>query len=110
MPPFQTLDDLNPKGKRVLVRLDLNLPIQNDHVTDLTRLERSLPTLRELITKGAKVIVLANRGRPLKGDLSLSLAPIAQALKKAMAPTPVLFCKAAQGPLVEATIGHLHEG
>ncbi|HUX78125.1 MAG TPA: phosphoglycerate kinase [Alphaproteobacteria bacterium] len=110
MPNFLTLDDLNARGKRVLVRLDLNLPIQNGQVTDLTRLERSLPTLKELVSQGAKVIVLAHLGRPKGEDKSLTLAPIAQALAKAMAPTPVRFCEAAQGPLVEKAIGALQTG
>ncbi len=110
MPNFRTLDDLNAHGKRVLVRLDLNLPIQNGRVTDLTRLERSLPTLKELASQGAKVIVLAHFGRPKGEDKSLTLAPIAQALAKAMAPTRVEFCEACQGPLVEKAIDALHKG
>ena len=90
MTDFFTLDDLNPAGKRVLVRLDLNLPLQNGQVTDRTRLERSLPTLKELASKGAKVIVMAHLGRPKGVDKALTLAPIAQALKEAC-PRPCPF-------------------
>lgn len=107
---FLTLDELNAHGKRVLVRLDLNLPIQNGQVTDTTRLERSLPTLKELAAQGAKVIVLAHLGRPKGEDPSLTLRPIAEALKKGMAPTSVSFCEAYQGSRVEEAIQSLHEG
>ncbi len=110
MSPFLTLDHVDVRGKRVLVRLDLNLPLQNGHVSDLTRLERSLPTLKELASHGAKIIILSHLGRPKGIDQSLTLAPIAEALKKAMAPTPVFFCETSQGPLVEKAIQNLHMG
>ena len=74
---FKTLDDLTDiAGKRVLVRVDLNVPVKDGQVTDATRIERVVPTIRELSEKGAKVILLAHFGRP-KGepvaDMSLSL-------------------------------------
>ena len=74
---FKTLDDLTDiAGKRVLVRVDLNVPVKDGHVTDATRIERVVPTMAELSGKGAKVILLAHFGRP-KGepvaDMSLSL-------------------------------------
>jgi phosphoglycerate kinase len=74
---FKTLDDLTDiAGKRVLVRVDLNVPVKDGKVTDATRIERVVPTIRELSEKGAKVILLAHFGRP-KGepvaDMSLSL-------------------------------------
>jgi len=77
MPAFKTLDDLHDiAGKRVLVRVDLNVPVSEGRVTDATRIERVAPTIRELAEKGAKVILLAHYGRP-KGqpvaDMSLSL-------------------------------------
>jgi phosphoglycerate kinase len=107
---FRTLDDAQVKGKRVLVRLDLNLPLQNGFITDMSRLERSLPTLKELVLKGAKVIVLTHLGRPKGVDSSLSLAPIADALKDALSPTPVFFCAASSGPQVEKAIQILKDG
>jgi phosphoglycerate kinase len=77
MPSFKTLDDLNDiAGKRVLVRVDLNVPVKDGKVTDVTRIERVAPTILELSQKGAKVILLAHFGRPKDGpspDLSLSL-------------------------------------
>jgi len=56
---FRTLDDLSPKGKIVLLRVDLNVPMQNGQVSDMTRIERVLPTIRELTAKGGKVVLLA---------------------------------------------------
>lgn len=110
MPHVKTLDDLEAAGKRVLVRLDLNLPLQEGKVADLTRLERSLPTLKELASKKAKIIVMAHLGRPKGKDNTYTLAPIAEALKKAMAPTPVFFCKEPQGSHVKEAIDRLGEG
>lgn len=110
MGTFSTLDRLNAADKRVLLRLDLNLPLQNGRLTDLTRLERSLPTLRELVSQGAKVIVLAHLGRPKGEDKSLTLAPISHALEQALSPTPVHFCEAAHGPLVTKAIQDLGTG
>jgi len=110
MQDFLTLDHLQAYGKRILVRLDLNLPIHKGHVTDLTRLIRSLPTLKELTAMGGKVIVMTHLGRPRGVDPSLTLAPIADALKQAMAPIPVFFSEACQGPLVEEKIQSLHPG
>ncbi len=86
MPAFKTLDDLTDiSGKRVLVRVDLNVPVADGKVTDKTRLERVAPTILELSEKGAKVILLAHFGRP-KGepvaDMSLSL--IAPALEEVL--------------------------
>ncbi|MBB3646821.1 phosphoglycerate kinase [Rhizobium sp. BK619] len=77
MPSFKTLDDLSDiRGKRVLVRVDLNVPVKDGKVTDTTRIERVAPTILELSEKGAKVILLAHFGRPKDGpspELSLSL-------------------------------------
>ena len=77
MATFKTLDDLTDiTGKRVLVRVDLNVPVKDGKVTDATRIERVAPTILELSEKGAKVILLAHFGRPKDGpspDLSLGL-------------------------------------
>ncbi len=108
--PFLTLDHLQAHSKTILVRLDLNLPLVGGQVSDLTRLERSLPTLRELVLQGAKVVVMAHLGRPQGEDKSLSLAPIFKALKDALAPTPVFFCPVAHGPRVMEAIHALHKG
>ncbi|MFN3547924.1 MAG: phosphoglycerate kinase [Mesorhizobium sp.] len=81
MPDFRTLDDIGDvTDKRVLLRVDLNVPMKDGKVTDATRIERVAPTIEELSDKGAKVILLAHFGRPKDGpDPALSLAPIAAA-------------------------------
>lgn len=107
---FKTLDDFNAQGKCVLIRLDLNLPLKDGQVSDLTRLERSLPTLKELTSRGAKVILLSHLGRPKGVDPSLSLKPIAIALEEAMRPTPVEFCDAPYGPAVQQAIDDMPTG
>ena len=79
---FRTLDDVDPKGKRVLLRVDLNVPMENGRVTDATRLERVAPTIIEISGKGGKVILLAHFGRPKGRDAKDSLKPVAEALAK----------------------------
>ncbi len=105
-----SLDTLDASGKRVLVRLDLNLPFHKGKITDLTRLQRALSTVKDLVASGAKVIIMAHLGRPKGIDKSLSLAPIAKALQEAMTPTPVFFCKASQGLPVTQAIQTLKNG
>lgn len=80
MTGFRTLDEAQVSGKRVLVRVDLNVPVKDGQVTDATRIERVAPTIIELADKGAKVILLAHFGRP-KGEANseMSLQPIAAA-------------------------------
>ena len=62
--PFRTLDEANVSGKRVLLRVDLNVPTENGRVTDTTRIERVAQTIEEIAAKGGKVILLAHFGRP----------------------------------------------
>jgi phosphoglycerate kinase len=81
MTDFRTLHDCDFAGRRVLLRVDLNVPVKDGKVTDATRIERVLPTIRELSDGGAKVILLAHFGRP-KGERNhdMSLKPIAEAV------------------------------
>ncbi len=85
MPAFRTLDDVDVSGKRVVIRLDLNVPMENGAVTDTTRIDRVIPTLKELLQKRAAVIILAHFDRP-KGKVvpEMSLKPVAPALEKAL--------------------------
>lgn len=66
---LHTLDEVDVKDKRILLRVDLNLPMENGRVSDATRIERILPTIQELSKKGGKVILLAHFGRPKDADL-----------------------------------------
>ena len=79
---FHTLDDASLSGKRVLVRVDLNVPMEEGRVTDATRIDRILPTIREIADKGGKVILLAHFGRPKGVDPKESLKPVAAELAK----------------------------
>jgi phosphoglycerate kinase len=88
--PFRTLDDVDVKGKRVLLRVDLNVPMENGRVTDATRLERVAPTITEISSKGGKVILLAHFGRPKGHDPKESLKPVAAALSDVIK-KPVAF-------------------
>ena len=74
---FRTLDHADLKGKRVLVRVDLNVPVENGVVSDATRIERMAPAITEIAAKGAKVILLSHFGRPKGRDASQSLKPVA---------------------------------
>lgn len=79
---YRSLNEATLNGKRVLVRLDLNVPMDNGAITDATRIERVIPTLRTLLEKGARVIILSHFGRPKGRDESQSLRPVATALAK----------------------------
>jgi len=71
---FRTLDDVDVKGKRVLLRVDLNVPMENGRVTDATRLERVAPTISEISDKGGRVVLLAHFGRPKGRDAKIAEA------------------------------------
>ena len=77
---MRTLKDLDPRGKRILVRVDYNVPIKEGKVQDETRILESLPTLRHLLDQGASLVLLSHLGRPKGVDPKYSLAPVAEAL------------------------------
>jgi phosphoglycerate kinase len=107
---FRTLDDADLAGKRVLVRVDLNVPMENGNVTDATRIDRILPTIREIAEKGGKVILLAHFGRPKGGAAEAnSLKPIAPALSQHLG-RPVAFAPDCIGKAAQAAVVKLHEG
>ncbi|MGX1743330.1 phosphoglycerate kinase [Bosea sp. NPDC055353] len=90
MSAFRTLDDADLAGKRVLVRVDLNVPMDGDKVSDTTRIDRILPTIREIADKGGKVVLLAHFGRPKGRDDKNSLRQVVSALTEALG-RPVTF-------------------
>jgi phosphoglycerate kinase len=104
---FRPLDRLDPKGKRVVVRVDLNVPVENGRVTDATRIERVVPTLRELLDNGAAVIILAHFDRP-KGKVvpEMSLRPVAPVLEQHLGrPIRFVFTDWRSPPAVDAKPG-----
>ena len=110
MTAFKTLDDLDASNRTVLVRLDLNVPMKDGRVTDPTRIDRILPTVRELREQGAKVVILAHLGRP-KGrrESSMSLAPVAEALGEALG-ARVAFAEDCVGEAAEQAVRKLEAG
>jgi phosphoglycerate kinase len=107
---FKTLDDMDVTGKRCMVRVDLNVPMEDGKVTDTTRIERILPTIREIADKGGKVILLAHFGRP-KGQIvpEMSLAPVTHTLSE-MLGRPVAFGTDCVGPMAEAAVSQMKNG
>src|SRR5215469_11287426 len=106
---FRTLDDVDVKGKRVLLRVDLNVPMESGRVTDTTRLERVAPTITEISDKGGKVILLAHFGRPKGRDPKESLKPVAEALAKVIK-KPVAFADDCIGEPAQKAIAAMKDG
>ena len=107
---FRTIDDFDPSGRRVLLRADLNVPLRDGRITDLTRIERVSPTIKELADRGARVIVLSHFDRPKgKRVASMSLAPVAEALGAVLGAT-VRFCPDCIGPDAEHAAAALAPG
>ncbi len=107
---FATLDDFDVKGKRVLLRADLNVPMKDGRVSDMLRIERQAPTIRELAEKGARVIVLSHFDRP-KGKVvpSMSLRPVSFALSYAIS-AHVTFAEDCVGPAAQKAVAALKDG
>jgi phosphoglycerate kinase len=107
---FRTLDKVDVAGKRVLLRADLNVPVRDGKISDLTRIERLSPTIRELSEKGAKVIVCSHFDRP-KGKRvpAMSLAPMAAALAEVLG-KKVRFVEDCTGPAAEQAVELLSRG
>jgi phosphoglycerate kinase len=107
---FKTLDNLDVRGKRVLVRADLNVPMHDGQITDTVRIERQAPTVRELAEKGARVIVLSHFDRP-KGKVvpSMSLKPVAAPLAKEVG-RPVAFASDCIGPTAQSAVAAMKDG
>jgi phosphoglycerate kinase len=111
MTRFRTLDDIDPAGKRVLVRVDFNVPIRDGAVSDATRIERAAATIRELTDRGAKVVLLSHFGRP-KGarDPEMSLRPIVPALSRVLGGAEVAFAEDCVGETAAKAVDALADG
>ena len=108
---IRSIEDAEVKGKRVLLRVDFNVPMQDGAVTDATRIERVIPTIRMLADRGAKIVILTHFGRP-KGKASAenSIAPVAAKLAELMPGTKVHFVKDCIGPEAEKAVTALKAG
>src|SRR5688572_27855093 len=106
---FPTLDQADVKSKRVLLRVDLNVPMENGKVTDATRLERVAPTIVEIADKGGRVILLAHFGRPKDRDLKDSLKPVAHQLAHIL-DRPVGFAEDSIGEIAEKAVAAMKDG
>ncbi|MDK3072414.1 phosphoglycerate kinase [Sedimentitalea sp. JM2-8] len=107
---WQTLDDMDLSGKRVLVRVDINVPVEDGTVTDDTRIRRLRPTIRDILDKGGRPVLLAHFGRPKGRHMpEMSLRPLVPALEAAFE-VPVMFCADCRGPAAEAAVAAQQDG
>jgi phosphoglycerate kinase len=106
---FRTLDHVDVKGKRVLMRVDLNVPYENGVVSDATRIERVAPSITELADKGAKVILLSHFGRPKGRDASQSLKPVAAEVAHTIK-RPIKFVGDCIGDEAERAVAAMRSG
>jgi len=109
MPTFRSLDDADVKGKRVLVRVDLNVPMQDGKVADSTRIEEIVPTITELTDKGGKVILLSHFDRPKGRDPKYSLRPVAVEVAR-LVKRPVGFADDCIGAKAEGAVAAMRNG
>jgi phosphoglycerate kinase len=109
MAAFRTLDQADVAGKRVLVRVDFNVPIEHGRVSDYSRLVAALPTVRDILRQGGKVILLSHFGRPKGRDPSQSLAPVAPEFAKILG-RPVAFALDCIGPQAEEAVAAMKSG
>jgi len=108
---FMNIDDIDVTAKRVLVRADLNVPMKDSTATATTRIERTAPTLRDLIDRGGKVVVLSHRGRPRgKAAGDLSLKAVAPVLAAAIGRRGVTFVADCVGPKAYTAVGAMEVG
>jgi phosphoglycerate kinase len=111
MAAFRTLDDLGDvRGKVALVRVDLNVPMQDGRATDLTRIEAVAPTILELADAGAKVLLLAHFGRP-KGERSSTMSlSLVQGAVEAVLGRETMYISEIAGPIVQQSLGIMRPG
>ncbi len=115
MTAFKTMDDLAPRGSPVLLRVHENAPMENGRITDATRLDRILPTLRDIADHGGKVILLAHFGRPKgetfeeRANAAESLEPVAAELSKRLG-KPIAFAANCIGTATENAVAAMKDG
>src|ERR1700728_1613957 len=106
---FRNLDDADVKGKRVLVRVDLNVPMQDGEVADASRIERTSPTITEIADRGGKVILVSHYGRPNGRHQRESLTPVAAAVARVIG-RPIAFADDCVGDAAQQAVAALKPG
>src|SRR5437016_3696254 len=109
MQQFRTLDQANLKDRRVLLRVDLNVPMESGKVSDATRIERVAPTINEIADRGGKVILLSHLGRPKGPNPKDSLRPVAAAVASVLG-RPVGFADDCIGATAQAAVNAMKPG
>ncbi len=107
---FRTIRDVDVRGKRVLIREDFNVPMQNGEIADFTRIDAAIPTLSDLRRRGARLVILSHLGRPDgQRNPKYSLRPVSAALGDRLGRS-VIFIDDCIGPVAKATVESLRDG
>jgi phosphoglycerate kinase len=106
---FRSLDDADVKGKRVLLRVDLNVPMHDGEVADVSRIERNMPTVAEVADRGGKVILVSHYGRPKGRDPRESLKPVVTAVARIIG-RPITFAEDCVGEPAERAVAAMKPG
>lgn len=109
MPRFVSMNDVEVSGETVLLRADLNVPMQGGKVSDTTRIDRLTPTIKNLVGRGAKIVVLSHFGRPKGRDPEASLKQLIPALEKGWG-VKIAFADDCIGPQAESAVAALQNG
>src|SRR6185436_6242607 len=106
----KTVKDVDVKGKRVLMRVDFNVPVEDGKITDDRRIAQALPTIKDVLNRGGRLILMSHLGRPKKGpEAKFSLKPTAERLSQLLG-KPVAFARDSIGPEVEKQVNALKDG
>src|ERR1700709_1318980 len=106
----KTVADVDVKGKKVLMRVDFNVPLDGSKITDDRRIAQALPTIKNIIDRGGRLVLMSHLGRPKGGpEPKYSLKPVADRLSELLG-KPVVFVNDAIGPAADNTIAALPDG
>ncbi len=106
----KTIADVDVKGKRVLMRVDFNVPLEGGKITDDRRIAQALPTIKNVIERGGRLILMSHLGRPKSGpEAKYSLKPVQERLSQSIG-KPVGFSESSIGPAVEAAVNKMADG
>ena len=108
-----TVDDIQAKGKKILVRCDFNVPMKDGEITNDNRITAALPTIKKLLSEGGKVVLCSHLGKPKNGpEAKFSLAPVAKRLAELLPETKVVFAAddAVVGENAKAAVAAMNDG